>query len=55
MRTEKALVRTCTWVMAQVCVPVAGCTGVLTKTSLSEMSIIHSLNFNAGFSVEHAL
>lgn len=56
MRTEKKVsVRTCARIMAQVCLPVAGCTGSLAKTSRSEMSTVHSLDFNPGFSVEHAL
>lgn len=56
MRTEKkAPMRTCTWVMAQACLPVAGCSGSLARTSHSEMSTVHSLDVNAGLSVEHAL
>lgn len=54
MRTEKAPVRDCTWTMAQVCLPVAA-QASLTKTSLSEMSTVYTLDFHAGFSVEHAL
>lgn len=30
------------------------CIGSLTKTSRSEMSTVHTLSFNSGFSVEHA-
>lgn len=36
-------------------VSACGCTGSLTKTSLSEMSTVYTLDLHARFSVEHAL
>lgn len=36
-------------------VAACGCTGSLTKITLSEVSTVYTLDFHAGFSVEHAL